>query len=166
MFLRQILFPVIFLLALTPTFTHADAPADYPFVTFDEGLKRGAAESKPIFVYFGRYGCAWCDWTNKQSFSKEDLKKLYIDNFVLVYVDAESGKRLTLPNGERITEAELGARYRAFATPLFVYLDKDGKEIFKAPGFKSADEFKQFSRYVVGGHYKSQKLLDYLASEK
>ena len=31
---------------------------------------------------------------------------------VLVYLDAESGKRLTLPDGERITEAELGTRFK------------------------------------------------------
>ena len=144
----------------------ADAPADYPFVSYDAGLRRAAKESKPIFIYFGRYGCAWCDWTNRETFSNAELRKLYTDHYVLVYVDAESGKRLTLPNGERITEAELGARFRAFATPLFVYLDAQGKEIFKAPGFKTVDDFKEFDQYVVGGHYKTQKLMEFLGSKK
>jgi thioredoxin-related protein len=44
------------------------------------------------FVYFGRYGCAWCDHTNKKTFSDAALKKLYTENYVLVYVDAESGR--------------------------------------------------------------------------
>ncbi len=70
------------------------------------------AGTKPIFLYFGRYGCAWCEHTNKVSFSDPALKKLYTDNYELVYVDAESGKRLTLPSGERITEAELGRACR------------------------------------------------------
>lgn len=144
----------------------ADPPPDYAFVSFDEGLRRAAKESKPVFVYFGRYGCAWCDWTNRETFSNAQLRKLYTDHFVLVYVDAESGKRLTLPNGERITEAELGTRFRAFATPLFVYLDAQGKEIFKAPGFKTVDDFKEFNHYVVDGHYKTQKLMEYLGSKK
>ena len=144
----------------------ADAPADYPFVSYDEGLRRAAKEAKPIFVYFGRYGCAWCDWTNHETFSNADLRKLYTDHYVLVYVDAESGKRLTLPNGERITEAELGTRFRAFATPLFVYLDAHGKEIFKAPGFKTVEDFRDFDRYIVDGHYKTQKLMEFLGSKK
>lgn len=144
----------------------ADAPSDYAFVSYDEGLRRAAKESKPIFVYFGRYGCAWCDWTNRETFSNAELRKLYTDHYVLVYVDAESGKRLTLPNGERITEAELGTRFRAFATPLFVYLDAHGKEIFKAPGFKTVDDFKEFDHYVADGHYKTQKLMEYLGSKK
>jgi len=31
-------------------------------------LKAARANGKPIFLYFGRYGCAWCDHTNKKTF--------------------------------------------------------------------------------------------------
>lgn len=143
----------------------ADPPPDYPFVSYDKGLKLAQETGKPIFLYFGRYGCAWCDHTNKQSFSNADLKKLYPEHFVLVYVDAESGKRLKLPSGERITEAELGARFKAFATPLFVYLTPEGQEIFKAPGFKTVQDFKDFDRFVVEGHYKTSTLLEFLGKK-
>ncbi|MEW6133274.1 MAG: DUF255 domain-containing protein [Pseudomonadota bacterium] len=143
----------------------ADPPPDYPFVSYDQGLKMARETGKPIFLYFGRYGCAWCDHTNKQSFSNADLKKMYPEHFVLVYVDAESGKRLRLPSGERITEAELGARFKAFATPLFVYLTPQGEEIFKAPGFKTVQDFKDFDRYVIEGHYKKQTLLEFLSKK-
>lgn len=143
----------------------ADPPPDYPFVSYDKGLKLAEETGKPIFLYFGRYGCAWCDHTNKQSFSNAELKKMYPEHFVLVYVDAESGKRLKLPSGERITEAELGARFKAFATPLFVYLTPQGQEIFKAPGFKTVQDFKDFDRYVIEGHYKKQTLLEFLGKK-
>lgn len=143
----------------------ADPPPNYPFVSYDQGLKLAKQTNKPIFLYFGRYGCAWCDHTNKKSFSNAELKKLYLKHFVLVYVDAESGKRLTLPGGERITEAELGTRLNAFATPLFVFLTPQGQEIFKAPGFKTVQDFKDFDRFVVEGHYKTQTLLEFLAKK-
>ena len=143
----------------------ANPPPDYPFVSYGRGLELAQETGKPIFVYFGRYGCAWCDHTNKQSFSNVDLKKMYPEHFVLVYVDAESGKRLKLPSGERLTEAELGTRFKAFATPLFVYLTPQGQEIFKAPGFKTVQDLKDFDCYVVEGHYKSQSLLDFLGKK-
>ena len=96
----------------------ADPPAGYPFVGYDAGLKAARASGKPIFLYFGRYGCAWCDHTNRKTFSDAALKTLYSENYVLVYVDAESGKRLTLPSGERITEAETtGAQALVTACP-------------------------------------------------
>lgn len=143
----------------------ADPPAGYPFVDFDAGMKAARASGKPVFLYFGRYGCAWCDHTNKKTFSDAALKKLYTDNYVLVYVDAESGKRLTLPTGERITEAELGARLQAFATPLFVYMTPAGEKIMQVPGFKTVQDFRDYDRYVRGGHYKQQTLIEFLGTK-
>lgn len=140
----------------------ADPPPNYPFVNFDAGLKAARASGKPIFVYFGRYGCAWCDHTNKKTFSDPALNKLYSQNYELVYVDAESGRRLTLPSGERITEAELGVRLQAFATPLFVYMTPQGEKIMQIPGFKTVQDFRDYDRYVRGGHYKKQPLLEFL----
>ncbi|MFZ5574340.1 MAG: thioredoxin family protein [Pseudomonadota bacterium] len=143
----------------------ADPPKGYPFVDFDAGLKAAKSSGKPIFMYFGRYGCAWCDHTNKTTFSDAGLKQLYSENYVLVYVDAESGRRLTLPTGERITEAELGVRLQAFATPLFVYLTPQGDKIFQAPGFKTVKDFQDYDRYVRGGHYKQKTLLEFLGEK-
>lgn len=158
--LTRLLALAVLLLAGT---VHADPPAGYPFVPYDEGLRQAQASGQKIFLYFGRYGCAWCDKTNKESFSDAGLRQLYIDNYVLVYVDAESGTRLTLPSGERITEMELGARLNVFATPVFLYLEPDGTAIFKAPGFKTVQDFRDFDRYVRGGHYRKMKLLEFLA---
>jgi thioredoxin-related protein len=143
----------------------ADPPAGYPFVGFDAGLAAAKSSGKPIFLYFGRYGCAWCDHTNKKTFSDAALKKLYTENYELVYVDAESGKRLTLPSGERITEAELGARLQAFATPLFVYMTPAGEKIVQVPGFKTVQDFRDYDRYVRGGHYKQKTLLEFLGEK-
>lgn len=140
----------------------ADPPAGYPFVNFDAGLAAARTSGKPIFLYFGRYGCAWCDHTNRKTFSDAGLKKLYAENYELVYVDAESGRRLTLPTGERITEAELGARLQAFATPLFVYMTPAGEKIVQIPGFKTVQDFRDYDRYVRGGHYKQKPLLEFL----
>jgi thioredoxin-related protein len=143
----------------------ADPPPGYPFVSFDAGLKAARASGKPIFLYFGRYGCAWCDHTNKKTFSDASLKTLYSENYELVYVDAESGRRLTLPSGERITEAELGVRLQAFATPLFVYLTPQGEKIVQIPGFKTVQDFRDYDRYVRGGYYKQKTLLEFLGGK-
>jgi thioredoxin-related protein len=141
----------------------ADPPDNYPFVSYDVGLQQAREENKPIFVYFGRLGCGFCAKTNKETFTNAALKKLYTSKYILVYVDAESGERLTLPNGERITEAELGARLNVFATPIFLYLDKTGKVLFRAPGYKTVEDFRAFDGYVRGGFYKTMSINDYLA---
>jgi thioredoxin-related protein len=84
----------------------------------------------------------------------------------LVYVDAEGGKRLRMPNGERITEGELGTRLGAFATPLFVYMTAEGKQVAKVPGFKTVADFKDYDRYVTERHYEKQGLMEFLGGRK
>ena len=143
----------------------ADPPGGYPFVSHDAGMAKAQAESKPVLLYFGRYGCAWCDPVNRKTFSDPGLKQLFSENYALIYVDAEGGKRIRMPNGERLTEAELGTRLGAFATPLFVFMTSEGKIVAKIPGFKSIDDFKDYDRYVRGAHYQKQTLLEFLGSK-
>ena len=139
----------------------ADAPKGYPFVSFDQGIRQAQASQKYVFLYFGRFGCGWCDKTNAETFSKNNIKQLFTKNYELVYVDAESGKRITLPSGERITELELGARLNAFATPLFVYMTPQGEAVFRAPGFKTTEDFISFDKYIRGGYYKTMSIAEF-----
>ena len=143
----------------------AEPPDGYPFVSFDAGLRLAKEQKRPIFLYFGRFGCGWCDKTNKEAFSDPGLRKLYTKNYVLVYVDSESGKRLRLPSGERITEADLGVRYKAFATPLFLFMLPDGTEIARIPGVKTTQDFLDYDRFMSGAYYKSQTLMQFLAGK-
>ena len=160
---RIIALSLLLVFALAPL-AWAEPPEHYPFVGYDQGLQQARQQNRSIFLYFGRYGCGYCGKTNIETFSDKSLRELYIKNYVLVYVDAESGERLTLPDGEVITEAELGIRLNVFATPLFAYLDPNGKLVFQAPGFKTVKEFKQFDAYVQGKHYQKQTINEFLKS--
>jgi thioredoxin-related protein len=149
---------------LAATTVLADPPPGYPFLDHDAGLRQARAENKPILLYFGRYGCAWCDHVNRKTFSDPGLKQLYSTHYVLIYVDAEGGRRLRLPSGERLTEGELGVRLGAYATPLFVFMTPEGKVVAKVPGFKTVDDFRDYDRYVRGGHHSKQSLMEFLGN--
>jgi thioredoxin-related protein len=115
----------------------ADAPDGYPFLSYDKAMQQAAAEQRPVFVYFGRYGCGYCEKTNKEAFSDATVHEYYTQHYVLAYVDSESGRRLHLPSGERITERELGTRYNAFVTPIFSFLDSRGELLLRLVGVQS-----------------------------
>lgn len=142
---------------------YAEPPGGYPFVSYDAGMAQARQDGRPVFVYLGRYGCGWCAKTNREAFSDAKLHDVYVRHYVLVYVDTESGRRLTLPSGERITERELAARLNVMATPMFAYLHPDGSEIFRVPGIQSAQDFFLYDRFVSEGHYKKETIRDFLA---
>lgn len=167
--MRRLLWPCIMLAAWAAVVSNvgfADPPPDYPFLQYDVALKSAQQQNKKIFVYYGRYGCGFCDKTNKKSFSDPALKKLYTAHYILAYVDAESGKRMVLPNGERITEMELGARLKAKVTPVFIYMDAEGKPLLKVPGFQTVQDFIKYDQYIHDGHYKNQALDQFLSQTR
>ncbi|HEV57850.1 MAG TPA: DUF255 domain-containing protein [Phycisphaerales bacterium] len=124
----------------------ADAPASYPFLSFDEAMAQAAEDGRPVFVYFGRYGCGYCEKTNKEAFSDAQVRERYVQNYVLAYVDAESGRRLRLPSGERTTERELGTRYDAFVTPVFSFLTPDGEVLHRMVGVQRIEDLMDADR--------------------
>ncbi len=143
----------------------AEPPAGYPFLAYDEGLRAARETGKPVFLYFGRLGCGWCEQTNKEAFGDPAVKARYTAHYVLVYVDTESGRRLELSNGERLTEMELAARLRILATPVFAFLEPDGRMIFKVPGVQRARDLLHYDRFVHEGIYRRQDLRSFLAEQ-
>lgn len=146
----QSLLPVLFFLS---TATLAEPPVGYQFLRYDEGLRIAQRENKPVFVYFGRFGCGFCDKTNKVGFADTEVKQAYTEHYVLVYVNSESMDRLILPSGERITEMQLGERMNTLGTPVFFFLKPDGEEIVKVYGYQDPAQLLTMDRYVHGGHY-------------
>jgi thioredoxin-related protein len=126
----------------------AEAPHGYPFRSFDKAMQQARTENKPLFVYFGRYGCGYCEKTNKEAFSDNAVREAYIRNYVLAYVDSESGKRLRLPSGERITEREVGTRYNAFVTPVFTFMTPDGQPLLRLVGVQRIEDLREADNKV------------------
>lgn len=144
----------------------AEPPKHYPFVSYNEGLQAQKTSGKPMMIYFGRPGCGYCERTNIEGFGHNDLRKNYSAHFVLAYVDTESGARVTLPGGERITEAELGNRYRVKMTPTFVYLDPAGKEVARLYGIQQKKDLAALDHYMASGVYKTKSFRQFLAEQK
>lgn len=138
--MRAVLLLITILLSLP---VMAEPPQGYPFQSFDKAMQQARAENKPLFVYFGRYGCGYCDKTNKEAFSDNRVRETYSKHYVLAYVDSESGKRLRLPSGERVTEREVGTRYNAFVTPVFTFMTADGQVLLRLVGVQRIEDLRQ-----------------------
>ena len=148
-------------LLMGPTAATADPPAEWTFHSYDEALALANERQQRVFLYFGRHGCPSCEKTNRESFTDPRVIERYNANYVLAYVDSESGDRLRLPNGERITEMELGVKLKVFGTPFFYYMEPNGEPVYRAPGFQTAEEFLLYDDYVHGGHFRDQTLADF-----
>lgn len=156
---------VLFLLiALSSRALLAAPPEGYNFLPLTEAAQQASAESKPMLLYFGRYGCTTCRKMHAEVFSDAAVGKKYSSEFVLAYVDTESGNRIRLANGETTTEMQFAARSRIIGTPTFIYFSPEQKPLFKKAGFQSVEQMQRYGDFVAQGHYRTISLQDYLAS--
>ena len=84
----------------------AAPPEAYRFLSLTDAARQASSEGKPMFLYFGRYGCSTCRKMHAEVFSDAALTERMNAGFVLAYVDTESGNRIRLGSGEVITEIE------------------------------------------------------------
>lgn len=158
---RAALLCVVVMCLMAPA--SANPPVGWAFLPMDEALTSAQQQNRRVFLYFGRHGCPSCEKTNRESFSDPRVMERFNANYVLAYVDSESGKRLRLPSGERITEMEVGVRLKVFGTPFFYFMEPNGAAIVRSPGYKTADEFLLLDEFVSGGHYRGQTFAEFKA---
>ncbi len=142
----------------------AAPPEDYQFLPFPQALQQAEAERKPVMLYFGRYGCSTCRKMHAEVFTDAELKQELATQFVLAYVDTESGKRIKLPNGERTTEMQFASRSRILGTPTFVYYSNEQKPLFRRAGFQSIEQMRRNNHIVLSGRLQKSALPHSLAA--
>jgi thioredoxin-related protein len=162
---RHWYFLSVILLFSYSTLAISAPPEGYQFHNLTEAMKLASSEKKPMFLYFGRYGCSTCRKMHKEVFSDSALTKQLEDNFILAYVDTESDARIRLPNGERTTEMQFAARNRILGTPTFIYFSEHQEPLFKKAGFQTVQQMSDFNRFVAEGHYRNTTLKQYLAAK-
>lgn len=143
----KIILLIFFTALMHSSLVSATPPDGYSFTSYTEGLKKAKQNGKPLFIYIGRYGCGFCDLTNKESFSNPEVKKKFEATFNLVYLDTEGGRRLHLPTGETMTELEFTESMNLRGTPVFI----------KADVKKRPDSNNTFGKKYYG--YKTDKEL-------
>lgn len=152
-------------LALATGIARAAPPEAYAFLPLGEAWQSAQQQQKPMLLYFGRYGCTTCRKMHAEVFTDPDLQRRYSEDFVLAYVDTESGNRIRLANGERTTEMQFATRNRILGTPTFVFFSPEHKPLFKKAGFQSIAQMNYYHGFITGGHYRDTTLADYPAAQ-
>ena len=152
-------------LALFMQVSFAAPPEEYRFLTLNEAAEQAGITGKPMMLYFGRYGCTTCRKMHAEVFTDAAVLERYNRDFVLAYVDTESGNRIKLASGERITEMQYATRNRILGTPTFVFFSPQQKPLFKKAGFQSIEQMKQYAEFIADGHFEQMSLADYLARQ-
>ncbi len=93
-----------------------------------QALDDARAQGKPVFVYARSENCGWCKKFEAETFTNQSVIKKLNENFILVSIDVDRQKNET-------------RNFRVHGTPTEIFLDSNGTEIKRIPGYTDTETF-------------------------
>jgi thioredoxin-related protein len=91
-------------------------------------LEAAKVQSKPIFVYARSESCGWCKKFEAETFTNKSVAGILNEKFILVSIDVYKQKNET-------------RNFRVQGTPTEIFLDSNGTEIKRIPGYTDTKTF-------------------------
>ncbi len=118
-------------------------------------LKKLLRQDKPLMILFEQKKCRDCDEMHNDIFKrKETLKQLR--RFNIVRLDMWSKDMLVDPRGKKTSARAYARKLNVANAPSFIFLDKNGKVVFRIDAYLKAFHTQSVLDYVASAAYKTQ----------
>lgn len=125
---------------------------------------------KGILIMFEMDECPFCARMKKTVLNQSMVQDYYRKNFRIITVDIEGDVELTDFKGKETTQKDFSLKqYRVRATPVFQFLDLEGKAIKNGRltgATRNADEFLLLGKYIAEDHNKKMPFSRFKRSQK
>lgn len=135
------------------------------FLDIAEDVEEASDDEKKVILFFHLAGCPYCNAMLDQNFKSGKNPDFIKQNFIVIAVNVKGDREITMPDGESMSEKELAKLLGVKYTPAIVFLDKNGKQVFRTNGYRNSELFANTLKYVSQGHYQSQTLNQFVAQE-
>ncbi len=119
------------------------------FLDLKEDTEEAKAKGKGLGIIFEQPGCGSCKKLHEVNFAKPKLVKYITDNFDVLQINLYGDNEVTDFNGKVVSESKFAESMRVNFTPTTLFLDANGKELFRMPGFFREKFYKNGYEYVV-----------------
>ncbi len=136
------------------------------FLNLPEDLQEAKEEGKYLFIMFHQEGCPFCDKMYRVTFQDPRVKEYFTKHFYMILLDIKGANPVVDFDGKEMTEKEFAHKHRVRATPVFLFVDHEGKEILKLVGYFPPEDWLLVGRYIVEGHYKKESFYRFVRRER
>ncbi|MEN8213378.1 MAG: thioredoxin family protein [Pseudomonadota bacterium] len=120
---------------------------------------------KALLIMFEMDECPFCRRMKSRVLNRDDVQDYFREHFLILTMDVEGDLEITDFQGNVTTQKEFALKqFRVRATPVFQFIDLDGKAIQKARytgATADANEFILLGRYVVEERYRETSFVRY-----
>lgn len=130
-----------------------------------DDLRQAAAEGRYLALLWEQAGCPYCREMHRVAFRMPEIVTYIRANFDVVRLDLWGKRLVTGLDGERLREARLAAKSGVMGTPIIQFIDAEGREVARLPGYAEPFIFLSVFEYVVEQGYEKMSLRDWLIAK-
>ena len=124
--------------------------------SFVQTLEQAKKENKLIFLDAFASWCGPCKLLDKNVFPKKEVGDYFNANFLNLHIDMEKGEGI-----------EIAKKYGIYSYPTLLFIDGDGKVVYKAAGYMSPQELISIAKEAVNPENTLEnKIAKFEAGEK
>jgi len=128
-------------------------------------LAEAGKDGKILAIVWEQLGCYYCKLMHEVNFQDHDIVEFVRDRFEFVQLDMRGSKVVKDLDGGTMIESKLSRKSRVTGTPTIQFMDMDGKEVFRMPGYAKPPLFLTVFKYVADEAYKSLTLREYIVTK-
>lgn len=129
---------ILFLFLLISTIIFSQEGIKFGKQSFAKTLEQAKKENKLIFLDAFASWCGPCKLLDKNVFPKKEVGDYFNANFLNLHIDMEKGEGI-----------EIAKKYSIYSYPTLLFIDGDGKVVYKAAGYMSPQELISIAKEAV-----------------
>lgn len=135
------------------------------FLDINEDVIEAKENNKNIMLFFHLADCPYCDAMLNENFKEGDTAKFIQNRFTVIAIDIKGDREIAINATTGITEKALSQKLKVQYTPTIIFLNTDGKTIYRTNGYRSSAAFKHVLKYIDDKAYNNMKLSSYIEKD-
>ena len=148
--------------------SHVEYPdwfSNDPFNELNQKLDEARKTGKHgLMVVYGTEGCSYCSKFAEKNMTDPQTVTMIKKNFNAIGLEIFDDASLVSPRGIETTVKDYAKQQGVMFSPTILFYDNQGRRIFRITGYQDIKRFRKSLEYVVGKHYQSQTIAEYIRS--
>lgn len=144
---------ILILLITSIALTESNAADGIQWESYKNGISRGKAENKKIFLSFYADWCQYCKTMEKETFQNSAVIAYINRNFIPIQVNSDK-------------DQETAAIYGVRGLPSTWFLSEKGERIGNRPGLISSNEMLPILKYIQSDSYQKMSFNAFMEKKK